>query len=59
MQQMNDVKGDGIKGFVIGTSNVLFKHRTHLLWDVLIDVSVVINFIKRERRQSLSLMLHV
>ena len=40
MQEMNEVKK--FKGFVIGTSNVLFKHQSHLQWDALVDVSIFI-----------------
>jgi len=38
MQQMNDVKAENIKGFVIGSSNMLFKHQSHVSWDVLVDL---------------------
>ena len=41
MQQMGDVKADNIKGFVIGSSNMLFKHQSHINWDVLVDVSSI------------------
>ena len=41
MQQMNDVKAENIKGFVIGSSNMLFKHQSHVSWDVLVDVSII------------------
>eukprot|EP00112_Aurelia_sp_Birch-Aquarium-sp1_P016441 Seg3728.2 transcript_id=Seg3728.2/GoldUCD/mRNA.D3Y31 product="Late secretory pathway protein AVL9-like" protein_id=Seg3728.2/GoldUCD/D3Y31 len=38
MQQMNSLKSDDSKGYVVGSSNLLFKHRTHLMWDALVDL---------------------
>lgn len=35
LQQMDLLKSVDVKGFVVGTSNVLFKNQKHCLWDAL------------------------
>ncbi|XP_065065911.1 late secretory pathway protein AVL9 homolog [Rhopilema esculentum] len=55
MQQMGSISS--ATGYVIGTSNVLFKHQSHVSWDVLVDLEsndMVINDGKLSQALSLT-----
>ena len=49
---MDLLKSVDVKGFVVGTSNVLFKNQKHCLWDALNNVSCDNSHLKIAARSS-------